>query len=79
MATPIKDLQVDESRGYIILVVQSVFLAVALPLMVLRLYVRKFIVPELGWDDLFMVVATVPPNPLRLQNHSLMMLSSSWP
>lgn len=55
-----------ESRGPELLIVGVITLAVALICLILRLYVKIGILHRCGWDDWFMVSATVglPPFPL---------------
>jgi len=46
-------------RGYILNIIQGIFLALAFASLAARLYVRTRITKNLGWDDFFIVLATV--------------------
>lgn len=48
-----------ENRSYILIAIQAVTLTVAFTLLGSRLYVRFKITKSPGWDDLFIVIATV--------------------
>lgn len=49
----------DQHRGEQLTILQSVFLFVATVLILLRLYVRTRVVPSLGLDDVFILLALV--------------------
>lgn len=56
----------DDSRSNAILIVTSVFFAISLVSVCLRIFVRTRVVRAFGWDDITMVVAMVclPSPPL---------------
>ena len=62
MATPTEDMLPDESTGYILITIQSVFLALATALIFIRLYVCQRIMRRIDLGDYFMVMAWVPPS-----------------
>lgn len=49
----------SSDRGYILNVIQGIFLALAFTSLIARMYVRTKVTRNLGWDDFFIVLATV--------------------
>ena len=49
----------DQNRGSQIIIVHSILSGIGAILVLLRLYVRMFIVKKLGMDDYFIVLALV--------------------
>jgi len=49
----------SSDRGYILNVIQGIFLALAFTSLIVRMYVRIKVTRNLGWDDFFIVLATV--------------------
>jgi hypothetical protein len=49
----------DVDRGYILNIIQGIFLALALTFLAARMHVRIRITQNLGWDDFFIILATV--------------------
>jgi hypothetical protein len=49
----------DDSRSNAILIVTSVFFAISLVSVCLRIFVRTRVVRAFGWDDITMVIAMV--------------------
>jgi hypothetical protein len=62
----------DASRSKAVLIVTSVFLAISLISVALRIFVRTRIVRAFGWDDTIMVVAMVstPPPFASIWDHA---------
>ena len=59
------DPTLNASRSKAILIVTSIFLAISLISVALRIFVRTRIVRAFGWDDSIMVLAMVStPSPL---------------
>jgi hypothetical protein len=52
----------DGSRSKAILIVTSIFLAISLISVALRIFVRTRVVRAFGWDDSIMVLAMVSPS-----------------
>ncbi|KAF4625684.1 hypothetical protein G7Y89_g12482 [Cudoniella acicularis] len=46
-------------RGYILNIIEGIFLALAFTSLAARIYVRTRVTKNLGWDDFFIVLATV--------------------
>jgi hypothetical protein len=59
LAFPPPNYDNPKTRGNALTVVDSVFLAVALIFLLLRLYTRLFVRKWFGWDDVFICLAFV--------------------
>ena len=56
---PPEPVDADRNGNTVIIVLQSVFVAIATVLVVARLYVRSMILKSVGLDELFIVIALV--------------------
>ena len=56
---PPEPVDADRKGNTVIIVLQSVFVAIATVLVVARLYVRSMILKSVGLDELFIIIALV--------------------
>ena len=54
----------DRHRGDAVLITEAIFVAISTVLVLLRFYVRYFIKPKVGLDDVFIVPGLVLLHPL---------------
>jgi hypothetical protein len=68
LSWPTPNYENPVTRGHALVVVNAIFIALVVIVVVLRLYTRIFIKRWFGSDDIFILLALVCPIPLRFDS-----------